>query len=593
MMQPDWKKPMLVENKYLLPDPAYGEVKELIVIIGEAVVINSLEVEEEEAEEGEQEDDEEEKDEEGDLDLRSHKNCHCLSKKLLLAEVAMHESASAIVAGGALIFKNGNNAASQFIVYQASTEDVWGYACGDETHNNFINGTIPLVANIDSSEPLEFITIREETADHLRHRDRFYVVEGFAGVEEIFRVPVRAFTSQASHALLMKNMLVPPKEAELEKFRETQPYLIFNASGLSCRELNVDMTSMVAVSFERKEMVILGTDYAGEMEKGVFAIMSYEVPRMPNAVVPQPSERALILHASANRNASGVSDVSIFLGSLGTGKTTLSADPKRELIGDGAQVWHTRGVFNIKGGCHRRVPFGTFLEDVGFKQKTQTDDDRDRFLSEDMLAVYPCISDQVSYHGQPKQILFLTRDTFGVLLAVAKLTYEQAFYYYLSGYTGKTQGSAPEATFSACYEEEFLACHPVAYAETLVAKLQTAKANAYLVNTGWVGGPCGVGERCSVGRTMQIIDAIHEGTLSESVWEEMPILGLKIPRMDGRELLWIDRPEHAWGQAGKTSGEYEQLAKQLARSFQKNFEKYAKMLQPERYEQLKAAGPKA
>ena len=583
MMHPHWGRPRLVENRFLLPDPAFGTIKEFIVIIGEA---------------GEAHIEDAVMKELGDLDLRSHKNCYGLSKELLVAEVAMHESASAIVAGGALVFKNGKNAGSQLVVCEASTEDVWGYACGDETHNNFINGTIPLVANIDSSEPLEFMTIREKAADHLRDRDRFYVVEGFAGWEEILRVPVRVFTSQASHALFMKNMLVPPKEAELEKFRETQPYLIFNASDLSCRELNVGMTSMVAVSFERKEMVILGTDYAGEMKKGVFAIMSYEMPRMPNVVVPQPSERALMLHASAN--ICKPSDVSIFLGSLGTGKTTLSADPKRELIGDGAQVWHTRGVFNIEGGCHRHFRFGIFLEDVRFKPKTQTDDDRDRSLSEDRLAVYPCISGKVSYHGQPKQF-FLTCDTFGVLPAVAKLTHEQVCYHFISGYTGQTQGSDAEATFSACYEEEFLACHPVAYAETLVAKLQTAKANAYLVNTGWVGGSRGVGKRCSLEHTKQIIDAIHEGFLPESEWEweEMPIFGLKIPKIDVNNVLpesvpnEIFRPQDAWTQAGKTSAEYEQTAKQLAGSFQKNFEKYANMWKPERYGQLKAAGPKA
>merc|ERR1719191_2061111 len=316
-----------------------------------------------------------------------------------------------------------------------------------------------------------------------------------------------------------------------------KPFLIFNAGVFPANRQTAGMTSStsVAVSFRRKEMIILGTQYAGEMKKGAFTVMNNLAPLMPKRDLP-PAERALPLHASANIGPDN--DVSIFFGLSGTGKTTLSADPKRDLIGDDEHVWTTKGVFNIEGGCYAKtidlsaekepevyaaIRYGSVLENVVWDEATGHVDYSDVSVTENTRVSYPLqfmpnvrIPATVKHH--PKQIIFLTCDAFGVLPPISKLTPEQVMYHFISGYTAKVAGTEmgvtePQATFSACFGAPFLAWHPYVCAEMLAAKLEVHDCPCYLVNTGWVGGPYGTGNRCSLKYTRQLIDAIHDGSL--------------------------------------------------------------------------------
>merc|ERR1712110_817975 len=410
----------------------------------------------------------------------------------------------------------------------------------------------------------------------------------------------------AYHALFMQNMLVQPTQEELVNFEHgsaQKPFVIFNAGVFPCNRQTEGMTSStsVSVSFERKEMVILGTQYAGEMKKGVFTIMNYLMPLQPARDLP-PSDRALPLHASANIGPGN--DVSIFFGLSGTGKTTLSADPKRDLIGDDEHVWHTGGVFNMEGGCYAKtigltrekepeiydaIRFGSILENVVFDENTGDVDYDDVSLTENTRVSYPLrfipnarIPAKVDHH--PKQIIFLTCDAFGVLPPISKLSKDQVMYHFISGYTAKVAGTEegvtePEATFSACFGAPFLVWHPYVYAEMLAAKLDKHGAPAYLVNTGWVGGPYGKGNRCSLKYTRQLIDAIHDGTLKsmpDSAWEKMPIFGLMMPKTGIKEVpKEVLRPAEAWAKNGQTVDAFNTTANKLAGLFQKNFKAYA------------------
>jgi len=512
---------------------------------------------------------------------------------LLYEQALLHEEGSVIVSSGALAVKSGKKMGrsplDKRVVYEEdSKDDIWW-------------GKINM-----KLEYKAFLTNRERAVDYLNTLERLYVVDGFGGWDKDYRVPVRVITSRAYHALFMQNMLVPPTEDELKEFEsggKQKPFVIFNAGVFPCNRQTAGMTSStsISVSFKRKEMVILGTQYAGEMKKGVFTVMNYLMPLKPSRELP-PAERALPLHASANIGKDN--DVSIFFGLSGTGKTTLSADPKRDLIGDDEHVWHTGGVFNIEGGCYAKciglsrdkepeiydaIRFGAVLENVVHNEDTGEVDWDDTSLTENTRVSYPLqhipnarIPAMVPY--QPKQIIFLTCDAFGILPPISKLTSEQVMYHFIAGYTAKVAGTEvgvkePEATFSACFGAPFLVWHPYVYAEMLAAKLEVHGAPAYLVNTGWVGGPYGTGQRSSLKYTRQLIDAIHDGTLdkmADSDWEEMPIFGLKMPKVAikdvPRELL---RPEEAWVQNGKTKEEFQKTANHLAGLFQKNFTEFA------------------
>jgi len=526
---------------------------------------------------------------------------------VLYEQALRHEQGSAIVSSGALAVKSGKKTGrspldKRIVFEEGSADDVWW-------------GKVNMKLEYKS-----FLTNRERAVDYLNTCKRLYIVDGYGGWDEEYRVPVRVITSRAYHALFMQNMLVAPTEAELENFLgagKQKPFVIFNSGVFPCNRQTDGMTSStsIAVSFKRREMVILGTQYAGEMKKGVFTVMNYLMPLMPKRDLP-PAERALPLHASANIGKDN--DVSIFFGLSGTGKTTLSADPKRDLIGDDEHVWHPKGVFNIEGGCYAKtigltrekepeiydaIRFGSILENVVFNEDTGEVDYDDVSLTENTRVAYPLkfipnarIPAKVDH--QPKQVILLTCDAFGVLPPISKLTHDQVMYHFISGYTAKVAGTEegvkePEATFSACFGAPFLVWHPYVYAEMLAAKLAQTGASAYLVNTGWVGGPYGVGDRCSLKYTRALIDAIHDGTLAslpDSEWEEMPVFGLQLPKNAVKGVpVEILNPQAAWKAAGKSDDEFKKTALHLSGLFRKNFVDFADKCNPG----VLAAGPKA
>lgn len=443
-----------------------------------------------------------------------------------------------------------------------------------------------------------FPTIRQRAIDFLNTRDYLYVVDTFAGWDPKYRIKVRVICSLAYHAMFMQNMLIRPTPAELEDFGEPD-FVIYNAGLFPANQYSIGMTSptTVTLSFEHKECVILGTLYAGEMKKGVFTLMNYWMPK----------RGVLSMHCSANEGDKG--EVSLFFGLSGTGKTTLSADPRRKLIGDDEHCWSETGIFNIEGGCYAKcvnlsperepeifqsIRFGAILENVIMDMKTRVVDYSDTKITENTRVSYPiefipnakipCMAEH------PSNIIFLTCDAFGVLPPVSRLTAAQAMYHFISGYTAKVAGTEmgvvdPSATFSACFGAPFLVYHPTKYASMLAERIQQHRAQVWLINTGWSGGPFGVGKRFHLPYTRAIIDAIHDGSLEKAPTVRDPVFGVQVPReCPGvpRELLI---PRQTW----KDPARYDEAAARLAHLFCENFKRYADLANAE----VRAAGPQA
>ena len=451
----------------------------------------------------------------------------------------------------------------------------------------------------DINIPLDehtFMVNRERAIDYLNTLDQLFVVDAFAGWDAKYRLKVRIVCTRAYHALFMQNMLIMPTAAELAEFGEPD-YVIFNGGGFPANRYTSEMTSKtsVDVDLERKEVVILGTQYAGEMKKGIFSIMNYLMPL----------ENELPMHCSANVGEEG--DVSVLFGLSGTGKTTLSADPNRKLIGDDEHVWTKDGVFNIEGGCYAKaidlsaekepdifnaIRFGTILENVVYDKETHEVDYTDTSITQNTRASYP-----ISYieniqmpcvAGQPNHVIFLTCDAFGVLPPVSRLTPEQASYHFISGYTAKVAGTEmgvtePKATFSACFGAAFMMWHPNKYAELLAEKMKETGAKAWLVNTGWSGGAYGVGSRIKLKYTRAIIDAIQSGafdnvetTIDNEFGVEVPLTCPGVPS----EILV---PKNTW--ADKAG--YDATKEKLVALFQDNFKQFEAGVNAEIFE----AGP--
>lgn len=482
----------------------------------------------------------------------------------------LFEKESAISDKGALMLESGKKTGrspkdKRIIERPESTDDIWW-------------GNV----NIKMDEHT-FDINRQRAVDYLNTRTRVYVVDGYGGWDKKYQIKVRVICTRPYHALFMHNMLIRPTEAELETFGEPD-YVIYNAGEFPANQYTTHMNSRTSIDlcFERKEFVILGTEYAGEMKKGVFTIMNYIMPKIG----------VLSMHCSANEGKDG--DVSLFFGLSGTGKTTLSADSHRSLIGDDEHCWTADGVFNIEGGCYAKaidlsvekepeifnaIRFGTVLENVMYNPKTHEVDYSNTTLTENTRAAYPiefipnakipCVG------GHPKNIIFLTCDAYGVLPPVCKLTPAQAMYHFISGYTAKVAGTEmgitePQATFSACFGAAFMVWHPNKYANLLAQKMEENGAHAWLVNTGWVGGGYGVGERIKLRYTRAIIDAIHNGEFLHAAVVTDPIFGFDIPTSCSdvpKELLI---PKNAWPSVDN----YNKQAQHLANLFNKNFEKF-------------------
>jgi len=450
--------------------------------------------------------------------------------------------------------------------------------------------------NIPLSEH-SFRICRKRAQDYLTRCPKLYVVDGYAGWDPEYRLKIRVVCSRPYHALFMRNMLIRAKQSELGDFGQPD-YTIYNAGSFPADAEIEGLSSdtCVALNFESRELIILGTQYAGEMKKGVFTVMHYLMPK----------RGVLSMHCSANEGPAG--EVSLFFGLSGTGKTTLSADPRRRLIGDDEHCWSDRGVFNIEGGCYakcinlsadkepeifRAIRAGTVLENVVVDPATRMVDYGDSHLTENTRACYPidfipnakvpCVG------GHPQHLIFLTCDAFGVLPPVARLTPAQAMYHFISGYTAKVAGTEvgvkdPEATFSACYGAAFLVFHPMKYALMLADKMQQHQASAWLVNTGWTGGSYGTGSRIKLVHTRAIIDAIHSGQLTRAPTTTEPVFGLAVPTACPGVPAEMLVPRDTWNKPGA----YDTKALHLAKLFQVNFGQYADQATPE----VLDAGPK-
>ena len=414
---------------------------------------------------------------------------------------------------------------------------------------------------------------------------KLYVIDGFCGANASTRLSVRLITEVAWMAHFFKNMFIRPTEGELKSFKPD--WTILNACKTSCADFaQYGLRSEVYVAFNIKEKmtVIGGTWYGGEIKKGIFSIMNYFLPLKGIGS----------FHCSANRGQAG--DTALFFGLSGTGKTTLSTDPKRQLIGDDEHGWDDDGVFNFEGGCYAKcinltkerepeiyeaIRRDALLENVELDTTGKIDFKCSR-KTENSRVSYPMdhiqnIVKPVSKGGHPKYIIFLACDAFGVLPPVAKLDHKQAMYHYLSGYTAKVAGTElgvtePKATFSACFGKAFLSVHPTKYAEILSQKMLQHQSHAYLINTGWVAGQYGVGYRIPLILNRVTIDAILSGSLDKAAYEILPILNLQVPKaIPGFPSPELIHPRNAW----KNKDEYDVTAKKLAKMFIENFKLFA------------------
>jgi phosphoenolpyruvate carboxykinase (ATP) len=428
-----------------------------------------------------------------------------------------------------------------------------------------------------------FQKVKTRAVKYLESCPDLYVVNCFAGHDPTFQLKVRVITTRPYHALFMTNMLIEPTPEQLANFGEPD-YTIYNA-GEMCADKSVEgvhSETCVALNFKTHEQVILGTQYAGEMKKGILTVMMYL----------ETKRNHLCMHASANESAKG--DVTVFFGLSGTGKTTLSADPKRALIGDDEHVWTRDGIFNVEGGCYakaiglteetepdiyRAIRFGSVAENC-ILDKNNAIQYNDTTITENTRVAYP-----LSYIPQaklpavashPTNIVFLTNDAYGVMPPVSLLTPGQAKFWFITGYTAKVAGTevgmgkSPTPTFSACFGGPFLVMHPTAYGELLAEKLAKHNAKCWLINTGWSGGAYGSGKRMSLKITRALIDGIHDGSLAKGDFETVPGWGLKIPKSCGNIDPAVLNPYKAW----PDKAAFINTIDNLAGMFRKNFKKY-------------------
>jgi phosphoenolpyruvate carboxykinase (ATP) len=432
-----------------------------------------------------------------------------------------------------------------------------------------------------SMAPEVFDQLYGEVIDYLSGKD-LYVTDGFCGANEKTRTSVRFITEFAWQSHFVKNMFIRPGQNDLDNF--VPQFTVYNACGLTNRkweEHGLNSEVFVVFNIEKNVAIIGGTWYGGEMKKGIFTMMNYWLPM----------QGILSMHCSANVGKDG--DVALFFGLSGTGKTTLSTDPNRKLIGDDEHGWDDDGIFNFEGGCYAKcinlsaenepeiykaIQRNALLENVVASESGMIDFDSDA-KTENTRVSYPI--EHIDNHdptlkgGHPKNIIFLTCDAFGVLPPVSKLTKEQAMYYFLSGYTAKVAGTErgvtePQATFSSCFGEAFLPLHPTAYAKLLGEKMAKHNVNAYLVNTGWVGGGYGVGERMSIKATRACINAILNGSIKDVEFDQTRWFRLNIPKtLPGVDTNLLN-PRNAW--SDKES--FDNTANKLAGMFIENFKKY-------------------
>jgi phosphoenolpyruvate carboxykinase (ATP) len=442
-----------------------------------------------------------------------------------------------------------------------------------------------------------FETLLADVRGYLDGRDELFVQDLYCGADAAYRLSCRYVTPNAWHANFVRNMFIRPDVAELASFAP-------NFSILHAPEFQADPAkhgtrtgTFIVLNLAKRMILIGGTRYAGELKKSMFTVMNYLLPK----------QGVLSMHCSANIGPTG--DTALFFGLSGTGKTTLSADPERGLIGDDEHGWSENGTFNFEGGCYAKVinlskeqepdifatteMFGTILENVVLEPGTKKVDFSNQSITENTRASYPLhyIRNHVpSGKGtHPKHVVFLTADAFGVLPPIAKLTKEQAMYYFLSGYTAKLAGTErgvtePQATFSACFGAVFLVWHPTKYAEMLGELLAKHDSQVWLVNTGWSGGAYGVGSRMKIAYTRAMVRAALAGKLDKAQVTPDPIFGLPIPSQIEGVPTEVLNPRNTWADGAA----YDTQAKKLAGMFQENIKKFGDAVSKE----ILGAGPK-
>ena len=417
-----------------------------------------------------------------------------------------------------------------------------------------------------------------------------FVRDAYACADPKLRTNIRVVTEQAYHNIFANNLFLRPTKEEVLNF--SPEWTIVNAPGFKA-DPAIDGTrqhNFAILNFTKKIILIGGTSYTGEIKKGIFGVLNFVLPH---------DKDVLSMHCSANIGKDG--DTAIFFGLSGTGKTTLSADPNRGLIGDDEHGWATDTVFNLEGGCYAKcvdltkekepeiweaIKFGALLENIVCYDETSTVDFSNISKTENTRVAYPIhhIANAVepSIASNPKNIFFLTCDAYGVLPPISKLDAGQAMYHFISGYTAKVAGTEagvtePQTTFSACFGKVFLPLHPAKYAEMLGKKMKENQVNVWLVNTGWTGGAYGTGSRMKLSYTRAMITAALNGALADVGFEQHPVFGLQMPTTCPNVPSEILNPRNTWGSAA----DYDQKANELAQKFIKNFEQYAEGVSPE------------
>jgi phosphoenolpyruvate carboxykinase (ATP) len=499
-----------------------------------------------------------------------------------LYEEAIRRREGLLARGGPLVVRTGHHTGrspkDKFIVEESGIRDSIDW--GD------VNRPIP---------EERFDVLHQRMLTYLQGRELF-VQDCWAGADPEYRLPVRVITETAWHNLFARNMFRLAKPSELESFEPG--FTVMQAPRFHAIPETDGTNSevFIIVSFARRLVLIGGTSYAGEIKKSIFSILNYLLPE--RGVMP--------MHCSANVGPDG--DVALFFGLSGTGKTTLSADSSRTLIGDDEHGWSPHGVFNFEGGCYAKVirlsreaepeiwdashRFGTILENVMIDTETRELDLDDAALTENTRSSYPLTfipnASPDGIAGHPKNIIMLTADAFGVLPPISRLTPEQAMYHFLSGYTARVAGtekglgSEPQATFSTCFGAPFMPRHPTVYAEMLADKMRQHGAECWLVNTGWSGGPYGVGERMKIAYTRAMIRAALDGRLAEVGTATDPVFGLRVPESCPDVPAEVLKPKNTWSDKAA----YDRTARDVARRFESNF----KQFEPHVGNDVKAAG---
>ncbi|HKH77521.1 MAG TPA: phosphoenolpyruvate carboxykinase (ATP) [Rubrobacteraceae bacterium] len=501
-----------------------------------------------------------------------------------LVEAAVRRREGMLAGSGALVVKTGKrtgrSAKDKFVVEDDVTRDkvAWG-----ATNKPF------------SSEAFE--ALLEKATRYLGNLEEFYVVDAYAGADPRYRLNVQVATEAAWHALFARQLFRRPSREELDRFEPEWTVISVPGFLAEPEEDGTESETFVGIDFSRKVVLVVGTGYAGEIKKSIFTVLNFVLPT-EHDVFP--------MHCSAN--VGDDDSVALFFGLSGTGKTTLSADPERRLIGDDEHGWSDRGVFNFEGGCYAKtidlsaqkepqiwdaIRFGAVLENVAMERQGRVVDYEGRLITENTRVAYPleyiegAVPDGMG--GHPSAVLFLTADAFGVLPPISALSPEQAAYYFLSGYTAKLAGteadmeSEVEATFSTCFGAPFLPLPPTTYATMLSERLREHGTRCYLINTGWSGGPYGTGARIDIADTRRMVRAVIGGELDDAETREDPNFGLHVPQeVPGVPNEVLD-PRETWDDKEA----YDEGAKKLAGLFAENFNKF----EGEVSEEVKKAGP--